>query len=508
MARSVLLYRVAALTVSLAGAMLTVHSSAMAQSGCEIIDGVRACPVDPDYSGGGSLEQDLRNERLENERAAEAYAAGNRARQARYAEIIAQAGAALDRGDFQEALRLLREQQKLKDGPVVRENIAKLKDFLAKKPARDKANAIRLEANAAHRRSDPRAALELYRKALKIDPEALNELGLKQVKDLDVRVSAANAVQRTLNSITQAMTAVRASGGLDFDATIVTANQPQSGCALSGNTQVVNACNIASGLSQGVDDAIAGVYGNAPPGVSDRVRKGFQAVMERDWKVAKAWFEDALNRDPGNANLKRLILLTDRPPPRSPAAASSSAAPRVLPASALQLPQEGDLKFFYDDMAAFFLDASNLPPTQSSVPSQTEVEAFFRDLRSGNAGSATTKAMRLYVAGMPAAEYARLGGLPEPAPGAAAAEFDYVYSPFEPPSALSGLGREDFVRAFVLRDLKGVKHDPEDKRRMDYYGWESLGKLMYEKAHGVALSPFQESLLNQALSRSDVGRPN
>jgi len=500
-----LLSRMAA--VALAGAILTLHTStALAQRDISCSPTV-ANPCSGGDGGGGSLEQDLRNERLENERAAEANAAANQARNARYAAILAQVEAAYARGDFQEALRLLREQQKLRDGPKVRAGIAELKDFLAKKPARDKADAITLKADAEYHYGDRRAALELYRTALKITPDALNETGIKRVMDLDVRVNAANALQRTLNSITQAMTAVRSTGGLDFDATIATASQPASGCALSGNSQVVDACSVASGLSQGVDDAIAGVYGNAPPGVSDRVRKGFQAVMERDWKVAKAWFEDALNRDPGNANLKRLVLLTDHPTPSSQTAASSSADSRLLPAPAMQMPQEGDLKFFSMDMGNYLADARNLPPGQISVPSQTEIEATFMRWNSGDIGYTATKAVRLYVAGMPPAEFARLSELPEVAK-VAAAEFEYIYNPASPPSPLSGLGREDFVRAFALAELKGLKHDPEDEKRMDYYGWEGLGKLMYKKAHGEELSPFEESLLNQALVRPDVDRPN
>ena len=68
--------------------------------------------------------------------------------------------------------------------------------------------------------------------------------------------------------------------------------------APSADTSVVDARNVPSGLPKGLDNAIASAYLSAPPGVSDRVRKGFQAVMVRDWKVAKAWFQDALNRDP------------------------------------------------------------------------------------------------------------------------------------------------------------------------------------------------------------------
>ena len=79
----------------------------------------------------------------------------------------------------------------------------------------------------------------------------------------------------------------------------------------SSDSSVVDARNVPSGLSKSVEHAIATAYANAPPGVSDRARKGFQAVADGDWKVAKAWFEDALKRDPGNANLKRLVVLVD-----------------------------------------------------------------------------------------------------------------------------------------------------------------------------------------------------
>ena len=81
------------------------------------------------------------------------------------------------------------------------------------------------------------------------------------------------------------------------------------------DTSVVDARNVPSGLPKGLDNAIASAYSDAPPGVSERVRKGFQAVMSKDWKVAKAWFQDALNRDPDNAGLKRLVALTDAPQP-------------------------------------------------------------------------------------------------------------------------------------------------------------------------------------------------
>ena len=92
------------------------------------------------------------------------------------------------------------------------------------------------------------------------------------------------------------------------------ANSP----APNTDPMVVDARNVPSGLPKAMDDAIAAVYANAPAGVRDRVRKGFQAVMEGDWNVAKAWFRDALNHDPGNAGLKSFVALTDSPPPSNP----------------------------------------------------------------------------------------------------------------------------------------------------------------------------------------------
>ena len=42
---------------------------------------------------------------------------------------------------------------------------------------------------------------------------------------------------------------------------------------------------------------------------ADRITKGFQAVINHDWPVALAWWQDALNRDPNNAAIKRSVDL-------------------------------------------------------------------------------------------------------------------------------------------------------------------------------------------------------
>ena len=52
-----------------------------------------------------------------------------------------------------------------------------------------------------------------------------------------------------------------------------------------------------------MDDAIP------PTPAGDRMRKGFQAIQSGDWKAALAWFQDAVNKDPTDLTLKRLVDL-------------------------------------------------------------------------------------------------------------------------------------------------------------------------------------------------------
>jgi hypothetical protein len=72
---------------------------------------------------------------------------------------------------------------------------------------------------------------------------------------------------------------------------------------------VVDARNVPSGLPPAIERALADAFAGAVPAVTDRVRRGFQAVILRDWKLAEAWFGDALNHDPSNLELKKLIEL-------------------------------------------------------------------------------------------------------------------------------------------------------------------------------------------------------
>jgi len=56
-------------------------------------------------------------------------------------------------------------------------------------------------------------------------------------------------------------------------------------------------------------DVIANIPELAESPAAERARKGLVAAANHDWKVALAWYQDALNHDPGNPVLKRAVDL-------------------------------------------------------------------------------------------------------------------------------------------------------------------------------------------------------
>ncbi|MDO8302711.1 MAG: hypothetical protein Q7T18_05690, partial [Sedimentisphaerales bacterium] len=68
---------------------------------------------------------------------------------------------------------------------------------------------------------------------------------------------------------------------------------------------VVDARNVPTGLPKFVEDNIP----NTPAG--NRIRRGFQAVMDHNWEVALVWFRDAHNHEPTDASIMRLIDLAE-----------------------------------------------------------------------------------------------------------------------------------------------------------------------------------------------------
>lgn len=170
---------------------------------------------------------------------------------------------------------------------------------------------------------------------------------------------AAESARRTLAEFVQSLGTSHPARGLDFDGLHAAPSNPvrtHSPAALDfgdpsvvrpkatakrdsspsvlefGDPMVVDARPVPSGLPTPVDQAIASVYASAPPGVLERIRKGFQAVLTNDWNAARAWFQDALNRDPGNAGIASLLACLDndsKHPSAKPASVSQEELDRL-----------------------------------------------------------------------------------------------------------------------------------------------------------------------------------
>ena len=108
-------------------------------------------------------------------------------RNARYDAIYDQYLAAWERGDFREALRLLRKGQKLRDGSVTRRGIAKLEKYLADQANIERGNNLNQQANSAQASGDHKQALKLYKQALATYPNLTSEYR-RYVADYEKRV--------------------------------------------------------------------------------------------------------------------------------------------------------------------------------------------------------------------------------------------------------------------------------------------------------------------------------
>ncbi len=144
---------------------------------------------------------------------------------------------------------------------------------------------------------------------------------------------------------------------------------------------VVDARNVPSGLPKSVDAAIASGYSGTPPGVSDRVRKGFQAVATHDWKVARAWFQDALNRDPGNLGLKRLVELADYTEKHIRRGNTGKPSPSSSHRTPVQMPEDSDIQYLFPDLKpAQANPASAVVGTPKRTPQDSDLELLFPGL--------------------------------------------------------------------------------------------------------------------------------
>jgi len=150
-------------------------------------------------------------------------------------------------------------------------------------------------------------------------------------------------MQLSVQNFTQALNTIPSTNG--SNSTAVVGNTTTTGLQF-GDPNVVDARNVPSGLPKALDDAIAAAYGSAPAGVNNRVSKGFQAVQIKDWKVARAWFQDALQLDPDNQGLKKFIALCDYSP-QAKTQISNVPDPAIMPD--LNTPSQAELNSFFKE---------------------------------------------------------------------------------------------------------------------------------------------------------------
>ena len=148
---------------------------------------------------------------------------------------------------------------------------------------------------------------------------------------------------------------------------------------------VVDARHVPTGLPASLETEIP----NTPAG--DRVRKGFQAIQDHDWNVARAWFEDALLRDPGNAGIARLVDLASFTLKREslPHLGAASAAPQI--GAAAPTPGVNTIESHLADLLTDF-DRNYLPhhpelkqpwkspASPTSAPDKTHWNDFFDNI--------------------------------------------------------------------------------------------------------------------------------
>lgn len=310
-----------------------------------------------------------------------------------------QGNALLKKGDWAKAIHLYEEAaRKSPNDKIIRDNLAK----------------------AQRRLQAQRAEAEQERLAKQRDKTAASNMQ----RDINIFAETLNAAPASSGGLDfdggNSGTPPSGGGGLDFISPIPPANADKPAAASEvGNPMVVNAQNVRSGLPPEVDTAIAGVFSSAPPGVANAVSKGFQAVVTHDWKVAAAWFGDALNRDPGNTTLKNLLTAAHSKPASSkgdaivdryrkgydaviagdrPGAISAfeaamrndpshggsigtyvdylRAKPKSAATQVLQLPTESDMEFMFDDLRektpATKPTPANRPKSQKDVQSDAD----------------------------------------------------------------------------------------------------------------------------------------
>lgn len=213
----------------------------------------------------------------------------------------------------------------------------------------------------AYKNGDWASAVALFQQALQNDPgdltytqnlaNARTNLANQQGRERAEREAfdrqranqvAANNMQQSIQNFAQTLNAAPITGGLDFDGRTL-GNAPGGGtsagldftASIAIPSQAKPAPASPSGDPMVVDARVPrdGAYltnqvpelKNSP--AADRITKGFQAVTNKDWPLALAWWQDALNRDPNNAALKRSVDLAHWMVDKRKATAAGPATP-------------------------------------------------------------------------------------------------------------------------------------------------------------------------------------
>ncbi len=139
---------------------------------------------------------------------------------------------------------------------------------------------------------------DVYRKNIGIAQNEIAGDHQQQVTDTNIK--------QTVQTFAQTLSAAPSSNALDFDgqdSNTTSSNADKNSGLDFGDPNVVDARNVPTGLPKEVENSIPAT----PAG--NGVRKGLQAIQTHDWKVALAWFQDALNKQPGDPGLERLVDL-------------------------------------------------------------------------------------------------------------------------------------------------------------------------------------------------------
>lgn len=223
------------------------------------------------------------------------------------------------------------------------------------------------QAEAARRAEEARQA-ELERQRREAENKRRIEEAARQAQFLEDRDAAAGSLRgstgtRSTSSssgetVLRGSTASTGSTGLRGSSADTGLHGLRTGTTVTPNTDpmVVDARNVPSGLPKSVEDEIP----HTPAG--NRIRKGFQAVMDHDWKVAVAWFKDAHNQEPNDAGIMRLIDLAEytlykgkKPQPPESNRTPNPADKAKIAATTSALDHIGD-KWLENEMADALLD--------------------------------------------------------------------------------------------------------------------------------------------------------